>query len=418
MLAQRMSLLSGSGTAAAREAAKRAAATGRQIIDLAAGEVIIDPPSSVRDGAIAAINAGANRYTDSIGLTPLRGAVAAKLSAETGIGWNTDNIAITAGAKQGLLDVALAVFNPGDEVIIIRPCWPTFPSQVLLAGAKPVFVDVRAPTYTPDIVALRAAVTPRTKAIIINSPNNPTGAVYDRTTLQAIGDLAINYQLWIVSDESYSSFVFTGSRHESIVMAHPGVRSRTILVNAFSKELAIAGWRLGYFAAPPEIVSAAKKLQSHTTSNANVIAQHAILHHLEVGDGSFERKLHERLSDARNKGLRILSGLQDVTSPRADGSFFFYLDLSRLVSALPAGGHLRSTDDIARLLLEEADVGSVAGSAFGDVNGLRLSFGAPPDLLESGLRRAVETLNNLRPGKQRPEAFEEDISKCSMIHGR
>lgn len=396
MLAQRMSLLSGPGTAAAREAAKIAAAAGRQIIDLAAGEVIIEPPTSVRNGAIAAINAGTNRYTDSIGLAPLREAIAKKLTIETGIGWNTDDIVITAGAKQGLLDAALAVLDPGDEVIIFRPCWPTFPSQVRLAGAKPVFVDVRPPTYVPDIGAIRAAVTPRTKAIIINSPNNPTGAVYDRTTLQGIGDIAINYQLWIVSDECYSSFVFTGGRHESILMAHPGVRSRTILVNAFSKELAITGWRLGYFAAPPGIVSAAKKLQSHTTSNSNVIAQHAVLHHLQVGDGHFEREMHRRLTDARTMGLCILSGLRDVDVPRADGSFFFYLDLSTLIASLPKAGHVRTTDDVARLLLEETDVGSVAGGAFGDPNGLRLSFGVPPSQLGQGLQRVVETLNSLK----------------------
>ncbi|MCC8944241.1 aminotransferase class I/II-fold pyridoxal phosphate-dependent enzyme [Bradyrhizobium sp. Arg62] len=396
MLAQRISLLSGPGTAAAREAVAAAAATGRQIIDLAAGEVIIEPPSSVREGAIAAIKAGTSRYTESIGLAPLRKAIAEKLSAETGIPWNTDDIVVTAGAKQGLLDAALAVLDPGDEVIIIRPCWPTFPSQVLLAGAKPVFVDARPPTYIPDINAIRAAVAPQTKAIIINSPNNPTGAVYDRATLQAIGDLAINYQLWIVSDECYSSFVFTGTRHESIIMAHPGVRSRTILVNAFSKELAITGWRLGYFAAPREIISAAKKLQSHTTSNANVIAQHAILHHLQVGDGSFEREMHQRLCQARNTGLLILSGLQDVATPVTGGSFFFYLDLSGLISILPAGGLVRSTDDIARLLLAEAGVASIAGGTFGDANGLRLSFGAPPDLLEAGLKRVVETLNSLK----------------------
>ncbi|WP_050424563.1 pyridoxal phosphate-dependent aminotransferase [Bradyrhizobium tropiciagri] len=396
MLAQRISFLSASGTAAAREAVKVAAAKDRRIIDLAAGEVVIAPPLSVREGAIAAINAGTNRYTDSVGLPALRAAIAEKLSAETGGLWNTDDIVITAGAKQGLLDAALAVLNPGDEVLIIRPCWPTFPSQVLLAGATPVFIDARPPAYIPDIVAIRAAITQHTKAIIINSPNNPTGAVYDRTILQGIGDLAIEYQLWIVSDECYSSFVFAAARHESIVTAHPGARSRTILVNAFSKALAITGWRLGYFAAPPEIISAAKKLQSHTTSNANVIAQHAILHHLQVGDGSFEREMHQRLSQARNTGLLILSGLDNVTTPGAKGSFFFYLDLTKFVSALPAGSPVRSADDIARLLLEEVDVGCVAGSIFGDANGLRLSFGTPPDLMATGLRRVVETLNSLK----------------------
>ncbi|MGX9147703.1 pyridoxal phosphate-dependent aminotransferase [Mesorhizobium sp. 128a] len=396
MLAQRIALLSGSGTAAAREAAKAAAAQGRQIIDLAAGEVITAPPVSVREGAIATINAGVNRYTESIGLPSLRKAVAKKLSTETGFAWDTDNIVITAGAKQGLLDATLALLNPGDEVIIVRPCWPTFPSQVLLAGAKPVFVDAKPPSYVPEIRAIRSAVTPKTTAIIINSPNNPTGAVYDRATLQAIGDLAISYDLWIISDECYSGFVFNGDRHQSITMAHPGIRSRTILVNAFSKELAITGWRLGYFAAPPEIVAAAKKLQSLTTSNANVIAQHAILHHLDVGDGSYEREMHQRLAAARKAGLRILSKLEDVAPPRADGSFFFYLDLTQLFARLPRTSSTRTVDDVAGILLKEAGVASVAGTTFGDETGLRLSFGAPPEELEPALEKVVATLNGLK----------------------
>lgn len=395
MLAQRLSLLAGSGTAAAREAAKAAAAKGREIVDLAAGEVIIDPPATVREGAIKAINAGTNRYTESVGLTPLREAVAKKISAETRLDWQTENIVITAGAKQGLLDAALALVNPGDEVIIVRPCWPTFPSQILLVGAKPVFVDAKAPDYVPNIEDIRSAVTPKTKAIIVNSPNNPTGAVYDRATLQAIGELAINYDLWIVSDECYSGFVFNGDEHQSIVMAHPGVRNRTIMVNAFSKELAITGWRLGYFAAPPEIVVQAKKLQSHTTSNANVIAQHAIMHHLDVSDGSYEREMHQRLVNARETGLRIFSQLSDVAPPRADGSFFFYLDLGPLLAKVPEGSPFKSADDVARVLLEETGVASVGGTTFGDPSGLRFSFGAPPDKIEPALTKVVAMLNSL-----------------------
>ncbi|MDX8470158.1 aminotransferase class I/II-fold pyridoxal phosphate-dependent enzyme [Mesorhizobium sp. VK23B] len=396
MLAHRISLFSGSGTAAAREAAKAAAAQGREIADLAAGEVIAAPPASVREGAIAAIQAGVNRYTDSIGLPCLRKAVAKKLSTDTGFAWDTDNIVITAGAKQGLLDASLTLLDPGDEVIIIRPCWPTFPSQVCLAGGKPVFVDARPPSYVPEIHAIRGAVTPKTKAIIINSPNNPTGAVYDRTTLQAVGDLAINYNLWIVSDECYSSFVFVGHRHQSITAAHPSIRSRTILVNAFSKELAITGWRLGYLAAPPEIVAAAKKLQSMMTSNANVIAQHAILHHLEVSDGSYEREIYRRLAAARKAGLRVLCKLKDVAPPRADGSFFFYLDLKTILARLPRTSSIRTAEDIARILLEQAGVASVAGSTFGDEAGLRLSFGAPPETIEPALEKVVATLNDLK----------------------
>lgn len=397
MLAHRMSFLADPDAACARGDAKVAGIVRSQIIDLAAGEVIIEPPLSVREGAIAAINVGGNRYADAIGLTTLRRAIAEKLSAETGIEWSREEIVITAGEKQALLDATLALIDPGDEVIIIRPCCPTFPSLVLLAGATPVFVDARRPRYIPDITAIRNAVSPSTKAIMINSPNNPTGAVYDRTTLQKLADIATDAQLWIIFDECHSRFVFTGvGRHTSIVRAHPGVRSRTILVNAFSDGLAVTGCGLGYCAGPAEIVCAIRKLRRHATASPDAIAQHAILHHLQSSDGSFEQKMHQRLADARNIGLHILSDLRDIAPPRADGSLFFYLDLSRLVSALPADGPVRSTDDIARLLLEEAKVRSVAGGVFGDVTGLRLSFGAPPELLETGLKRIVKILNSLR----------------------
>jgi len=366
-----------------------------QVIDLTTDEVAIEPTGSVREGAIAALNAGTNHYTDFAGLTPLRSAIAEKLAAQTGVCWNTEEIIVTASASQALCCATLAMLDPGDETIIIRPYGPTFPFQVLLAGATPVFVDARRPRYVPDINAIRAAVTSRTKAIIINSPNNPTGAVYDRTTLQKIGELAISAGLWIISDERYSRFIFTRMRrHESIIMAQPEARSRTIVVNAFSKELGITGWHSGYFAAPAEIASAARKLLTHAT--ASVTAEHAILHHHHFRDCSFERQLYQRIVDARSAGLHVLSDLRDVAPPRADGSLFFYLDLSRLVSALPTEGHVQSGNDIARLLLDEAHVGCVSGGVFGDVSGLRISFGAPPELLKAGLERIVKVLNSLR----------------------
>src|SRR5262245_30300640 len=186
MLAQRTNLLSGSGTAEARTAAKAAAESGKEIVDLSAGEIWIEPPPSVREGAIKAIERGVNRYTESIGMEELRQAIARKVSLETGGIWDTSEIAVTSGAKQALVDAALILLNPGDEVIIPRPCWPTFPAQVTLAGARPVFVDTAAPTYQPSIDDIRAAVTSATKAIIINSPNNPTGAVYGRELMADI----------------------------------------------------------------------------------------------------------------------------------------------------------------------------------------------------------------------------------------
>ncbi|MGY4430764.1 aspartate aminotransferase [Bradyrhizobium sp. F1.13.1] len=367
------------------------------MIDLTSDDVVIAPPSSLREGAIAALDAGTNHRIDFGGLAPLRKAVADKLANETEISWDPADIAITASADEAIIRTVLAILDPGDEAIVIRPCRPTFPILLHLAGVTPVLVDARRPRYLPDISAIRAAVTPKTKAIVINSPNDPTGAVYDRTTLQKIGELAMRFQLWIISDERYSRFIFTwASHHRSIVMTHPDVRPLTIVVKAFSNELAATGWRLSYIAAPAEVAFAASRLQSHTTTNPSAIAQHAILHHLQVSDGSFEREVHQRLAYARNAGLHILSDLRDVAISRADGSFFFYLDLSRLVSVLAAEGPIQSSDDIVRLLLDEANVKCVPGSVFGDVNGLRISFGAPPDLLEVGLRSIVKTLNRLR----------------------
>lgn len=398
MLAQRTSLLSSSGTAAARAAAKAAAAAGKEIIDLAAGEIWTDPPPTVRDGAIKAIERGVNRYTDSIGLDELRQAIARKVSLDTGMVWEASEIAVTAGAKQALLDAALILLNPGDEVIIPRPCWPTFPAQVTLAGARPVFVDVLGPTYQPDPGAIRAKINRATKAIILNSPNNPTGAVYDRALLLEIADLAVKYDLWIISDDCYAPFVFDPAEgFTSICAAHPAVRARTLVVNAFSKQLALTGWRIGYLAGPREVIAMAKKLQSHTTSNPNVIAQHAVLHHLEASNGTWERELRTRVALSRARGLDILSRLKDVPRPTAQGGFFFYLDLSAVLARLPrhADGAPVTADDVAERLLREAGIGTVGGGTFGDPKGLRLSYGVPFDRLETGLHRLVEALNQL-----------------------
>ncbi|MDF0581969.1 pyridoxal phosphate-dependent aminotransferase [Bradyrhizobium yuanmingense] len=401
MFAQRMSFLSDEEAAFSHKRGTPAAApVNGEIIDLAGDEITIEASSSECEAALASIKTGTDYAGGPIGLAPLRTAVAETLSATTSMDWGAEDIVITSGAREALLTVTLALLDPGDEVIVLRPCWSTFPSQVLLSGATPVFVDAFRPRYNPDLSSVRAAVTPRTKAIFINSPNNPTGAIYGRTTLQNIGELAIHFQLWIISAEYYSRFVFTGRhRHYSIVLAHPGVRSRTIMINAFSERLAITGWRLAYFAAPAEFVLAARKLHRSAISPPNAIAQNATLHHLRLGDCTFERQLYQRLADARNMGLYILSDLRDVAPPRADGSFFFYLDLSRLISALPTDGPIQSADDLARLLLKKSNVKCASGRPFGDVNGLRLSFGVQPDLLKEGLRRIVNTLNSLRSAK-------------------
>ncbi|WP_026622551.1 aspartate aminotransferase (plasmid) [Ensifer sp. WSM1721] len=395
MLAQRTTMLKGSGTAAARAAAKEAAAAGIQVVDLTAGEIWTDLAPTIRDGAIAAIDKGINRYTDTIGIQELREALARKVTEETGQACGAGEIAVTTGAKQALFNIAMVLLNPGDEVIIPTPYWTTFPAQVQIAGGVPVHVDTRANGFVPRIEDVAAAVTPRSRAIVVNTPNNPTGTVYHAALLRALGELAIEHDLWIIFDECYGDFIHTDIGHHSIVSTIPEVRSRTVIVNAFSKTLALTGWRIGYLAGPEPLVSAVKALQSHTTSNPNVIAQHAALHHLETTEGTFEAGLQRQLAAARNMGLQVLSGLSRIPTPAAMGGFYFYLDIRNLVAPDPCNLVIgdRDVDTLVRELIAKAGVAAVPGTAFGDPFGIRLSYGVPSDVLQDGLVRLVEFLN-------------------------
>lgn len=392
MLAQRAHLLKTSGTARARAAAAAATAAGREMIDLTAGEIWADLSPSIRAGAIAAIDRGINRYTDTIGMEELRLALAARISRACDVPWSAEEIAVTAGAKQALFHAAMLLLDPDDEVLIPAPYWTTFPAQVLLAGGKPVFVDTRSHGYVPRLEDIEAAITPKTRAIIVNTPGNPTGAVYDRQTLSGIAELVARRELWVIFDECYGAFTYDRHEHVNILRIAPRIRARTLLVNAFSKQLALTGWRIGYLAGPAEVIKAVKALQSHTTSNPNVIGQHAVLAHLQKSDGSYERDLRAQLVHARRLGLEILGNLQRVPSAPAAGGFYFYLDLAQLLNA---SGERRNADDIVDTLLA-AGVATVSGTAFGDPQGLRLSYGAPVEHLEKGLQRLVDVLNAWR----------------------
>ncbi|MFD9900296.1 aminotransferase class I/II-fold pyridoxal phosphate-dependent enzyme [Mesorhizobium sp. NPDC059025] len=389
MLAQRTRLFASSGTAAARAAAKAASDAGKEVIDLTAGEIWSDLAPSVREGALAAIERGENRYTDTVGLRELREALAAKVARETGQVWHAEEIAVTSGAKQALFNTAMVLLDPDDEVIIPSPYWTTFPAQVLIAGGRPVHVDTRNNGYIPRAEDIEGAITPKTRAIVVNTPSNPTGVVYDQSTLKQIADLAVRHDLWIIFDECYGAFAHAPHAHHPIVSLVPEVRLRTIIINAFSKTLALTGWRIGYLAAPKSVIDAVKALQSHTTSNPNVIAQHAVLEHLRRGDGSYERHLSRQLTQARLLGLDILSRQTIAPPPKAQGGFYFYLDLRELADGGVISTAPRTADDAVNALLAQAGVAGVSGSAFGDPMGLRLSYGIDHDKLALGLERLV-----------------------------
>lgn len=394
MLAQRTSLFKSSGTARARAAAKAAAEAGKEIVDLTAGEIWSDLAPTIRNGAMSAIRKGTNRYTDTVGMMELREALALKVSVDSKQVWHADEIAVTTGAKQALFNAAMVLLNPGDQVIIPAPYWTTFPAQIRIAGGKPVYVNTRDNRFVPRIEDIERVVTPLTRAIIINTPNNPSGAVYGSETLAAIARLAVARDIWIIFDECYGNFTYDEHQHHSIVSLVPEVRSRIIIVNTFSKSLGLTGWRIGYLAAPKEVISAVKALQSHTTSNPNIIAQYAVLRHLTESDGTFEMQLRRQLTDARKSGLAILSGMKRVPVPKAEGGFYFYLDLTGLLRPSASNGRTKTANDFANAILIDPGIATVSGTAFGDPMGLRISYGIAPEKLEIGLNRLVDALDS------------------------
>jgi aspartate aminotransferase len=393
-LARRIDIVRPSGTSMARAAARTAAVQGRKVVDFTIGELAMNAPSTVKQAAIEAISNGMNGYTDTIGLPALRTAIAHELSGATGLNWSAEEVAVTAGAKPALLFMSQALLDPGDEVILPTPYWQTFPAQIRLCGGVPVFVGHR-PDGQLDLQAIEAAVTPRTRVLLINTPNNPTGAVYSDDSLRAVADLALACNLWIVFDQCYRSFVYASNRHHNIVSLDPRVRSRTIIIDSFSKSLAIAGWRIGYVVAPHAVIAVVRSLQSHMTSCANAIAQHAVLAQLQSGDDRFHDAAMRRLYANRAVGLEILSRLEDVPMPVAQGGFYFYLDVSRLLGRSFRRKPISTSEELVALLLENAQAATVSGTAFGDPHAIRVSYAVEPADLKAGLTRLVGTLAEL-----------------------
>jgi aspartate aminotransferase len=405
MLAQRLSLITRSGTAATRAALGAARAGGLDIVDLAGGQIALDPPAALVDAAIAALRRGVAGYTDTLGLPELREVLAACLTERTGGSWSSRELAVTAGAKQALAHIATAILNPGDEVIVPSPSWPTFAAQIALAGARAVAIRTAPPDWLPDVHDIQAALTARTRAIIVNSPHNPTGAVYGARLLRQIADIALSNKLWVVHDAAYEGLVYSPGKHVRLLDVAPDLQPRLLHVGSFSKRLAIPGWRLGYLGAPAEVINAVGILQAHSTSNPSVIAQQAILDFLSMGSSAFEGEVLQHLQHNRQRALSVIGALDDVSAGAAQGGFYLYLDVSRLLGRWKSGRSVTSADDLAALLAH-AGVGTVSGTVFGDPAGLRLSYGARPDDLERGLARMAETLDGLqqtsRHGRSRP----------------
>ena len=385
VLSQRSQLIKPASTGKTRSIANALKEAGVHVVNFAAGELDVDTTEEIKRAAKAAIDAGRNSYTPALGLDGLRKLVAQRVSAHCGMEYPHTEVGVTAGAKQALYNTAMVLFNPGDEVLIPQPYWVTFPTQVEMAGAKPVFLDTRPFGYHLQAAQVEAALTPRTRGIIVNTPNNPTGAVYEAEELKKIARIALERGLWIVFDECYASLVRSGYTHANLVRICPEVKERTILVNSFSKSHALTGWRLGYVAAPAEVVKAMGNLQGHTTSNPNSIAQYALLGALETPDNGFianvNRLLDERVTLARG----LVDQMEEISLGPTEGAFYLFLNVEAKIGKRFRGEIISHVDRLCELALEHANVAVVSGSAFGDPSAIRVSYAISTNDVVEGL---------------------------------
>ena len=375
--------------------AKQLRAMGLDVIGFGAGEPDFDTPRYIKSAARDALDAGMTKYTPVAGTVELRTEIQQKLLRDNGLDYEITDIIVSNGAKQCLFNALSAILDPGDEVLLPSPCWVSYPEMVRMAGGVPVMVKGdEANGFLVDADALRPHVTERTKALILNSPNNPSGSVCSRALLEGIAALAVEKQFYVISDEIYEKLIYDGETHVSIASLGDEIRAQTIVVNGVSKSYAMTGWRIGYAAGPKPVIRAMTAFQSHSTSNPNSIAQHAAAVALTNG----EKFMHDSLVefDARRRLMhQLISEIPGLSAALPKGAFYMMLNISALIGKSLNGRAIRGSDDFAEMLLESQKVAVVPARAFGDDRYVRLSYATSRDKITLGLARIAEFVKEL-----------------------
>jgi aspartate aminotransferase len=396
VLAERMKSLAPSSTLAVQARARELRARGIDVISFGAGEPDFDTPERIKQAAVRAMQRGQTKYTEVGGIPELKAAVCAKLRRDNGLDYEPADILVSVGAKHTLFNIAVALLDPGDEMLVPAPFWVSYPEQAQLLGARPVTVPMDEATgFDLDVERLRAAVTPRTKIIVVNSPNNPTGAVFSPAALEAVARLAVERKLWVVSDECYEALTFEG-RHRSIAQIGPEIKARTIVVNTCSKAYAMTGWRIGYAAAPRDLIRAMTNVQSQVTSNPSSIAQWAAVEAL-TGPQDEVATMAREFDRRRTLIVDGLNALPGVHCVMPKGAFYAFPNISGLFgTSAPGGKPLSTSTEVTEFLLEHARVAVVPGVDFGTDAHVRLSYATSAELIREGLTRMSAALRTLQ----------------------
>ncbi|ATQ56353.1 pyridoxal phosphate-dependent aminotransferase [Paracoccus yeei] len=397
LLSQTLARVKPSPTVAITGRARDLAAEGRDIISLSAGEPDFDTPFHIREAGKAAIDAGHTRYTAVDGIPELKRAICAKFARENGLDYGPAQVTVGTGGKQILYNALMATLNPGDEVVIPAPYWVSYPDMVLLAGGTPVVIEgAMANGYRITPEQLEAAITPKTKWVILNSPSNPTGAGYGENHMRGLTDVLMRHpHVWVLSDDIYEHLVFDDFRFATPVQVEPGLKDRTLTMNGVSKAYAMTGWRIGYGAGPVELIRAMGTLQSQSTSNPCSISQYAALAALEGPQDYIaeSRAVFQRRRDLVVDGLNACPGIE---CPVPQGAFYVYPSIKALIGKTSAGGAPITDDEaFATALLDETGVAVVFGAAFGLSPHFRISYATSDAVLADAcgrIRRFCEGL--------------------------
>ena len=364
-------------------------AAGQDVIGLGAGEPDFDTPDNIKEAAIKAIHDGHTKYTAVDGLPALKEAVAEKFRRENGLKYATSQITVNCGGKHTIYNAMMASLNPGDEVIIPAPYWVSYPDIVLLAGGTPVIVEASLQTgfkITPD--QLEAAITPKTKWLIFNSPSNPSGAAYTRAEIKALTEVLMRHpHVWVFSDDIYEHLTYDGFEFTTMAQVEPGLFDRTLTMNGVAKAYAMTGWRIGYAGGPTELIKAMAKIQSQSTSNPSSISQMATIEALN-GPQDFIPVRKAAFQERRNMVVDMLNQAEGLNCPMPQGAFYVYPDCSGMIGkTTPGGAVLNNDEDVATYLLEAEGIAVVFGAAFGLSPGFRISYATSTEALTEACTR-------------------------------
>ncbi len=397
-LSQRVATIAPSMTLAISAKANEMKATGEHVINFGVGEPDFNTPAHIIDAAKDAMDKGYTKYVAAAGLPALKKSICAKLKRDNNLDYEPSQIIVSNGAKHSIFNALFATLDPGDEVLIPKPYWLTYPEVVKSCGGVPVFVYATARHgYKVTAAQIENMITPKTKMLIFNSPCNPTGAVYTEHEIRAIAEVCVRHNIIVLADEIYEKLIYGGETHFSIAAVSPEMKELTIVINGVSKSYAMTGWRLGYLACPANLAKAIASFQSHSTSNVNTITQYATIAALD-GDESAMRDMVKAFGERRDKMIAALDDMKalglDYVKP--DGAFYIMLLCDKLYGGKYEGRTIGGSMDMADMLLTEAKVAVTPGICFGDDDAVRLSYALSTEDMLEGLRRIERFVKNIK----------------------